>query len=106
MTEENTNLFGEKVPVLTPQGKCSHLNARYTLATYGSVHLESIYRPGKDGVEEIERSQTWNGLVQGRCHDCGKNFYYTGSNLPKFIKRRLVRVPALREELGGATWLG
>lgn len=84
-----TNLFGESAPTTTPQGKCAHLNAEYTIITHGSVKLESQYEAGRDRVVEIERKQSYAGTLTGRCKDCKKPFYYTSSNLPKFIKRRL-----------------
>jgi hypothetical protein len=85
---EMTNLFGEETPRVDPK-HCGHLNTVYTLHCVGMLKIRTEYGPGIDRVEEIERSNSWTGNIQGRCPECGKDLYYTGSNLPKFIKRRL-----------------
>lgn len=90
-TGMDTNLFGEKAPPIDRQGRCSHVNVTYKLECHTQIRVRSRYEPGEDAVEEIERKTTWSGNVSGRCEDCGKDLWYTASNMPKFIKRRLVR---------------
>lgn len=103
MTE--TDLFGASAPPPATGGRCAHLNVKYKLSCNGTIEVRSRVEPGQDSVEEVGRRLSWTGLVQGRCEDCGKPLYYTGSSLPKFITRRLrlAEIPEVTESpyLGG-----
>lgn len=95
MTE--TNLFGEHKPPPDPSGRCSHMNADYRLPIIAHLRVESRYGPEGDTVRETERKLMWTGQVQGTCLDCGKVLYYGASQMPKFVKRRLVKLANLDE---------